>query len=202
MKAFSTILMVIGAIALVVLLFLMTGLFLYSLSPAIKSELTVSPVSYDAAKSFDDKFDTFKDEVKNAVAADQKVDVSLKLTEEEFNSKIVEMLADGELPCRDLLVNFEDDYVWLYAVMNNRGVDAKIGLIGQFDVVDGKVSVIVEDFFLGKLPITKSTDEKVGNLLDILWIMQNPFKDMPVKLTYIGIDKGSVIFEGVTTAAE
>jgi hypothetical protein len=202
MRIFSTVLMVIGAIALAVLLFFMTGVFLYSLAPAINSQMTISPVSYDAVKSFDNKFDTFKDDVKKAAAAGQKVDVSLKLTEEELNSKIVELLADGELPCRDLLVNFEDDYIWLYAVMNNRGIDAKIGLVGKFDIVDSDVSVIVEDFFLGKLPITKSTDEKVGKLLDIVWIMQNPFKDMPVKLTYISIDKGSITFEGVTTAAE
>ena len=202
MRIFSTVLMVICAIALAVLLFFMTGVFLYSLAPAIKSQMTISPVSYDAVKSFDNKFDTFKDDVKKAAAAGQKVDVSLKLTEEELNSKIVELLADGELPCRDLLVNFEDDYIWLYAVMNNRGIDAKIGLVGKFDIVDSDVSVIVEDFFLGKLPITKSPDEKVGKLLDIVWIMQNPFKDMPVKLTYISIDKGSITFEGVTTAAE
>lgn len=199
MRVFSTVLMIIGAFALVILLFLLMGFLLYSLPPAIKSQITVSPVSYDAVKSFDSKVDTLKIEVKEAVAADEKTDVSLKLTEEEFNSKIVELLAEGELPCRDLIVNFEDDYFWLYTRLDNRGVDAKIGLIGQFDVDDGDVSVIVEDFFLGKLPLTKSTDEKVGKLVDIIWMMQSPFKDMPIKLTYISIDKGSITIEGITT---
>jgi hypothetical protein len=202
MRVFSTVLMVIGAIALVIFLFFVMGFLLYSLTPAMKSEMTVSPVTYDAVKSFDNKFDTFKTEVKEAVAADKKIDVSLQLTEEEFNSKIVELLAEGQLPCRDLLVNFEDDYCWLYVRMDNPGVDAKIGVIAQFDVVDGDVNVIVEDFFLGKLPITKSTDEKIGKLLDVIWMMQSPFKDMPIKLSYISIDKGSVTIEGVTTAAQ
>jgi hypothetical protein len=202
MRVFSTVLMVIGAIALVIFLFFVMGFLLYSLTPAIKSEMTVSPVTYDAVKSFDNKVDTFKTEVKEAVAADKKIDVSLQLTEEEFNSKIVELLAEGQLPCRDLLVNFEDDYCWLYVRMDNPGVDAKIGVIAQFDVVDGDVNVIVEDFFLGKLPITKSTDEKIGKLLDVIWMMQSPFEDMPIKLSYISIDKGSVTIEGVTTAAQ
>ena len=202
MRVFSTILMVIGAIALVILLFLVMGVFLYSLSPAIKSEMTISPVSYDAVQNFDNKVDIFKTDVKEAVAAENKSDVSIHLTEEEINSKIVELLAEGALPCRDLLINFEDDYFWLYTVMDNRGIDAKIGLIGQFDVIDGEVHVIVEDFFLGKLPLPKSTDERVGKILDIVVITQSPLEDMPVKLTYISIDKGSITIDGVTTAAE
>lgn len=202
MRALSTVLMIIGAIALVICLFFVMGFLLYSLSPAIKSEMTIPPVSYDAVQSFDNKVDAFKTEVKEAVAAEKQTDVSLQLTEEELNSKIVELLAEGKLPCRDLLVNFEDDYCWLYTRLDNRGVDAKIGLIAQFDVVDGDVDVIVEDFFLGKLPLSKSIDEKVDKLLDIIWMMQSPFEDMPVQLTYISVDKGSITIEGFTTAAQ
>ena len=198
MRALTTVLMIIGAIAVIIFLFLVMGYFLFSLSPAIKSEMRVSPVTYDAVQSFDNKVDTFKTEIKDAVAAENKKEVFLEITEEEINSKIVELLAEGELPCRDLLVNFEDDYCWAFAIMNNRGVDAKIGLITQFEVEDGKVDVIVEDFSLGKLPLPKSVDERVSNLLDIIWMSQGPFEELPFEITYISIDKGSVTIDGVT----
>jgi uncharacterized protein YpmS len=199
MRALTTVLMIIGAIAIIIFLFLLMGYFLFSLSPAIKSEMSISPVTYDAVQSFDNKVDAFKTEIKDAVAAENEKEVSLEITEEEINSKIVELLAEGELPCRDLLVNFEDDYCWTYAVMNNRGVDAKIGLITQFEVEDGKVDVVVEDFSLGKLPLPKSVDERVNSLLDIIWMSQGPFEDLPFEITYISIDKGSVTIDGVTT---
>jgi hypothetical protein len=82
--------------------------------------------------------------------------------------------------------------------MNNRGVDAKIGLITQFAVEEGKVDVVVEDFSLGKLPLSKKIDERVDSLLDIVWITQGPFEDLPFEITYISIDKGSITIDGIT----
>jgi hypothetical protein len=198
MRALTTVLMIIGAIAIIFVLFLMMGYFLFSLSPAIKSEMRVSPVTYDAVQSFDNKVDTFKTEIKEAVEVNNEKEVTLEITEEEINSKIVELLAEGELPCRDLLVNFEDDYCWTFAIMNNRGVDAKIGLITQFEVEEGNVNVVVEDFSLGKLPLAKSVDERVSSLLDIVWMSQSPFEELPFEITYISIDKGSITIDGVT----
>jgi hypothetical protein len=190
--------MIIGAIAILIFLFLIMGYFLFSLSPSIKSEMRISPVTYDAVQSFDNKVDAFKTEINDAVAIENKKEVTLEITEEEINSKIVELLAEGDLPCRDLLINFEDDYCWTYAIMNNRGVDAKIGLITQFEVEDGDVNVVVEDFSLGKLPLPKSIDERVSSLLDIVWMSQAPFDELPFEITYISIDKGSVTIDGVT----
>lgn len=202
MRALTTVLMVIGAIAIIFFLFLVMGYFLFSLSPAIKSEMRISPVTYDAVQSFDNKVDEFKTEIKDAVAAENNKEVTLEITEEEINSKIVELLAEGELPCRDLLVNFEDDYCWTFAIMNNRGVDAKIGLITQFDVEEGKVDVVVEDFSLGKLPLPKSVDDRVSSLLDLVWMSQGPFEELPFEITYISIDKGSITIDGVTEGAK
>ena len=118
MRALTTVLMIIGAIAIIIFLFLVMGYFLFSLSPAIKSEMRISPVTYDAVQSFDNKVDSFKTEIEDAVAIENRKEVLMEITEEEMNSKIVELLAEGELPCRDLLVNFEDDYCWIYKAIS------------------------------------------------------------------------------------
>ena len=47
-----------------------------------------------------------------------------------------------------------------------------------------------------------TTDEKVAKLLDVVWMMESPLEDMPLELTYISIDKGSVTIEGVTEVSK
>ena len=202
MRVITTFLMAIGAIGVILFLCLITGYCLFSSTPSIKDQMSLMPVTYDAAQSFDQKLDTFKSEIKTAAAAGKEEEVTLTITEEEINSKMIELLAEGELPLKEILINFNDDLCWVYSVADNPGIDAKTGVIAQLDVIEDEIKITVIDFHLGKLPLPQSVDDRVGTLLGIMLKMQGPTDDLPVKITYIDIDDGQLIVEGVTEAAK
>ena len=202
MRLITTILMAIGVIGILVFIGLVTGYFLYSLTPAIEDHMSLVPVTYDSVKSFDQKIDTFKEDIEASVAAGEKRKTTLTISEEEINSKMIELLAEEKLPLKEILINFKEDFCWVYAVLDNPGVDAKIGIIAQIEIVNDDIKVTVADFHLGKLPLPKSADDRVGNLLGIMAKMQGPTEDLPLELTGIEIGDGKFIIEGMTKVAK
>jgi len=61
--------MIIGVIGILLFIGLMIGYFLYSLSPPLKEQMAFPPVTYESVQSYDQKVETFKTEIKAAVAA-------------------------------------------------------------------------------------------------------------------------------------
>ena len=198
MRIVMNILMVIGAIGILFGLAIVMGVLLYSLNPPIKSQMAEVLVSAEAVENFDEKLDTLKKEVKTAVEAEQDAQIKLSISEEELNSKIVALLAEGELPMKELSINFIEDYCWIYATTNNPGIDAKLGVIAQLNVFEGDIEVTVVKFQLGRLPLSNSIDEWVSNVLTILVNMQSPTDELRIELTDVIIEDGKIIFTGAT----
>lgn len=167
--------MVIGVIGIIVVFALLLGYYLYSLSPQIQARLIPVSVSAEAVQSFDQKIDELENQIEAAVDAGQNKEVSLIITESEVNSKFVQMLAEGELPIlKRILVNFGDGYFLIYAVVDAPGIDAKTGLMGQVEAVEGEPKIVIDEFNLGKLPLPKSVDKRVEQLLNIIVSLQLP----------------------------
>ncbi len=202
MKIITTVLMAIGGIGILLLIGVVLCFFLYLLTPSIKGQMEVMPVTLDSVQSYDQKIDTFKEEIEAASIAKQVKELTLTITEEEINSKAIEMLAEGKLPFKEILINFNDDVCWVYATSDNPGIDAKIGIIAQMDVVDSDIKVIVIDFQVGKLPLPKSLDTGMSRLLDAMVKLQGPTEDLPIELTAIDIDDGQFVVNGVTKVVE
>jgi len=182
---------------------MLAGCLLYSLTPSLKDHMTTDiPVSAEDVESFDQKLATFEDEVQAAAEAKEAKKMSLTFTEEEVNSKIIELLAEGKLPMKELIINFNEDLCWVYTVLSNPGIDAKIGIIAKVEAIDGDIKVRVIDFHLGRLPLPKSADDWLGSILEILLVMQNPIEDLPAKLTAIEVKDNSFSFEVLTRSVE
>jgi hypothetical protein len=188
MRVLTAILVGIGVIGIIIFMLLLAGLLLYSLTPSIKGHMSEIPVSYDKVQVFDQKLETFKEEIKAAAATEEVKIISLSVTEEEVNSKVIELLAEGKLPMKELAINFNEDLCWVYAELNNPGIAAKTGIIADIEAVEGEIKVTVLDFRLGRLLLPKSADDWLASSLDILVKMQSPLEDLPVQL--IGIDIG------------
>jgi len=60
-------------------------------------------------KSFDQKIDVFKQKIESSIAAKEKNEVTLTVTAEEINSKTIELLAQGDLPLKEALINFDNN---------------------------------------------------------------------------------------------
>jgi uncharacterized protein YpmS len=200
MRIITTILMVIGAIGILFGIAIVMGVLLYSLSPPIKSQIAEVPVSADAVENFDEQYNTFQKEVKTAVENKEEKQFQLSISEEELNSKIVALLAEGKLPMKELSVNLIEDYAWIYMTTNNPSIDAKMGIIAQLNVFEGDIEVTVVEFQLGRLPLPHSIDEWASSIITIIVKMQDPSKDMKLELTDIMIEDGDIIFQGKTEA--
>jgi hypothetical protein len=197
MRLIKGIIMVIGVIGVMVIVALIIGYYLYSLSPRIQERMIPVTVSADAAQSFDQKLDALESQIKAAVNAGESKQVSLVITENEINSKLVQMLAEGELsPLKRVLINLGDGYFLTYAVVDTPGIDAKTGSMGRVEIIEGKPEVIIDEFNLGKLPLPNSMNRRVEQLMNIIISLQLP--EMSPDITSVEIKNHELTVTGTT----
>jgi len=190
---------VIGIIGVLAILTLVMGYYLFSLSPWIKAGMIPVAVTAEAAQSLDQKLEALETEIDEAVTAGEEREISLVITEKELNSKLVEVLAEGELPLKGALVNFREGYLLAYSVVDIPGVDAKTGAMGKIQVVDGNAKAIIEDLDLGKLPLPKAANSGVEEFLDIMLRLR--LADLPLEITSVEISNRELTATGLVKTA-
>jgi hypothetical protein len=200
MRLIKGIIMGVGVIGILVIIFLITGFYLYSLSPSILARAVPVTVTADAAQSFDKKLDTADSQIKAAVEARQKKEVTLTITESEANSKLVQMLAEGQLPLNRVLVNFGDGYFLTYAVVNAPVMDAKTATIGRITITGGKPKVVIDEFNLGKLPLPQSVKARAEQIANLL--LNSEIADVPLDITSVQFADHQVTIIGTTRTGE
>ncbi|OGO16249.1 MAG: hypothetical protein A2Z02_05910 [Chloroflexi bacterium RBG_16_48_7] len=182
MKVVTGIFTTIGILAVLLLIFLLVGYLLFSLTPDMKSQIVTSQPSAEAAKSFNTKVTTFRSTILESALAKQKVDVSLTLTELEINSKIIDMQSEGKLPVKDMILSLGDNLIITYFVLDYEGINARIGMTAKPEMVKNDLKMNVIKFELGKLPLPKSVYARAGDVFNILIKMQNPLNELPADL--------------------
>jgi len=201
MRLIKGLIMVIGIIGVMVIVALVIGYYLYSLSPRIQARLIPVAVSADAVQSFDQELDELEGQIQAAVGAGENREVSLIITENEINSKLVQMLAEGELPLlKRILINFGDGYFLTYAVVDTPGIDAKTGLMGRVEIIEGEPEIVIDEFNLGKLPLPKSVDKRVEQLVNIIVTLQLP--EVSLDITSAEIKNHQLTVTGITKTAQ
>jgi len=201
MRLIKGIIMVIGAIGVIVIVALIIGYYLYSLSPRIQERMIPVAVSADAAQSFDQKLDALESQIKAAVDTGESKQVSLVITENEINSKLVQMLAEGELSqLKRVLINLGDGYFLIYAVVDTPGIDAKTGSMGRVEIIEGKPKVVIDEFNVGKLPLPQSINRRAEQLMNIIVSLQLP--EMPPDITSVEIKNHELTVTGTTKTAK
>lgn len=200
MKLIKGFITVIGIIGILVIIALVTGYYLYLLTPPIQAEMYDPGQSRKAFESFNQKFESFETEVKDAVDAGEEKELSLVITEKEINSKLIEVLAEGELPLREILVNFGKEAFMIYAKVDVPGVDARIGAKGQIQALDGGLKVAIEDFDLGKLPLPQAATNGVEEVVNIMLKLR--LADWPLEITNVEISNRELTVVGLTRTAD
>ena len=200
MRLIKGLVMAVGVLGILVIFALITGFYLYSLSPSILGRAVPVAVTADAAQSFDQKLESIDSQIEAAVEAREKREVNLTVTEEEVNSKLVQMLAEGQLPLKRVLVNFGDGYFLAYAVFDAPVIDAKTGTIGRVDIVDGKPKVIIDEFNLGKLPVPDAAKIRVEQLANL--VVSSETAGIPIDINSVEIANHELIINGTTRTGE
>ncbi len=200
MRLIKGFIMAIGVIGILVIFALITGFYLYTLSPSILARAVPVTVTADAAQSFDDKLKSADTQIKAAVEAREKKELSLVITENEANSKLVQMLAEGQLPFKRILINFGDGYFLTYAVLDAPVIDAKTGTIGRIDIADGKPKIVIDEFNLGKLPLPESAKVRVEQLANIM--LNSQLAGLPLEITSVQFQDHQLTVIGTTKTGE
>lgn len=189
-----------GIIGILVIIALIMGYYLYSLRPSIQAKMTPVAVTAEAAQSFDQKFEALEMEIDQAIAAGEERETALVITEKEVNSKLVEVLAEGDLPFDQILVNFREGRFLIYAVADVPGVAARTGAIGRIQVVNGDLEIVLEDFDLGKLPLPQAVNGGVEKVLDIM--VKLKLADVPLEITDVEISDRELTVSGLIKSAD
>jgi hypothetical protein len=94
------------------------------------------------------------------------------------------------------LINFGDGYFLTYAVVDAPGIDAKTGLMGRVEIIEGKPKIVLDEFNLGKLPLPKSVDKRAEQLVNIIATLQLP--EMSMDITSVEIENQQLTITGIT----
>jgi len=197
-KVVTGIFTTIGILAVLLLIFILIGYLLFSLTPDMKSQILTSQPSAEAAKSFNNKVTTFRSAIIDSALAKQKVDVNLVLTEQEINSKLIDMQSEGKMPVKDMIVSLGDNLILTYFILDYEGITAKIGMMVRPEMVKSDLKMNVIKFELGKLPLPKSVYARAADASNILIKMQNPLNELPADLKAVEISNKQAVIR-VTT---
>lgn len=187
----------IGVIAVLALLALAFGYYLLSLTPPLWAQRVPVVLTAEAVESLNQKLETLQAEIKAAVAAEEERQVSLTITEEEANSKLVEILAEDRMPLEEILLNFRQGSVFGYSILHTPGFKTKVAIRAAMGVTGGKAKIVVEDLNLGRLPLPRGMNKGAGYILHILTELITVPGELPWQVTAIQIADGQVTITGI-----
>jgi len=202
MKVLQVFLMVMGVLAILAIIAFIIGYILAFLTPDIRSSMRPVVLSSEAVDSLNDKITDLKKSVAAAESTKTQKDIDFVMTEEEINSALVMMLAEGTLPAKEILVNFNDGYVLTYTAWSVPGLPLKTGIFGQIEVEDGKPKMVVRDFFLGKLAVPDEIDRGVESLANIVIKLNIPLEELRLTIKDVTIGEGQMRISAVTKTAK
>jgi len=198
MKILQGFLIFMGALAVLAIMALTLGYVLALLTPDTRASVRPVPLSSEAVDSLNKKLADVKKETTAAEESKTAKEIQLVITEEEINSTIVMALAEGTMPAKEMLVNFNDGYLMTYTSWNFPGLPVKTGIIGTLDVEKGKPKFVIHNFYLGKLPLPNSIDGAVQDWINILFKLNAPMEELNFDLKEITISEGQLKLSGMT----
>ncbi len=200
MKLIAGCLSFIGIIAILAVLVLGVGYVMLSLEPPLKTQMQPVSMSSEAVTSLNKKLSAFEAEVTDAAKANESRPVTLTITEEEANSKLVEVLAeDATMPIKDMLFNFRENSVMGYGRFDTPIFNAKVAVLATVDITKGKPRIVAQDIDLGRLPISGSIANTGASwVLRVMSELITVPGDLPWEATSVVIENGKLSVRGLT----
>jgi len=198
MRILQGFLIFMGGLAVLAIIALVFGYVLALLTPDIRANMRPVALSSEAVDSLNKKISDTKKITEAAYEAKISQDVQMVITEEEINSTIVMTLAEGTVPAKEMLVNFNDGYMMMYTSWSFPAIPIRTGFIGTLDAENGKPVFVIHDFYLGKLPVPDDVDIGVQGWINILFQLNAPMEELGFELKEITLTEGQLKLAGVT----
>ncbi len=190
----------------VVLLVGIAGGGLYVLSqqqPTVASGMKKVPVTAAAAKSFDDKIKVLEKVAADAKASGKSVPVQTTFTEEELTSAVNQAAgsasgsgATGGLAATDTQIHLAGGNVVATSNVTVQGITIPIGVVATPTVVNGQVTMVVQQIQTGALPLPDAVKQQiqaqVGQAIDPTAL------GLPMNISNLQIQNGQIVLSGST----
>lgn len=198
MKILQGFLIFMGALAVLAIIALLVGYVLALLTPDIRSSMHPVVLSAESVDSLNNKLSELKKESAAVDSSQPAKNMRLTITEEEINSLIVMALAEGTLPAKEMLVNFNDGYLVVYNAWSFPAAPVKTAVIDTLDIENGKPKFIIKDFYLGKVPVPQGFDEGIQDIVNVMILLNAPMEELHSDLKEITISEGQLTLAGTT----
>lgn len=202
MRILQVFLMIMGVLAVLAIVALVIGYVLAILTPDIRTSIRPVVLSSEAVDSFNKKMTGFQADMRQGTSGSGPSEISLTLTEEEINSMIVMSLAEGTIPAKEMLVNFNDSYMVFYSAWNIAMFPVKTGILGSFDVEDKKPKFLLNNFFLGKLPLPTSLNTNIQDIINLVVHLNPPSGNSKFNYKEITITDGAIKMVGTVESLD
>lgn len=187
----------------VVLLVGIAGGGLYVLSqqqPTVASGMKKVPVTAAAAKSFDDKIKALEKAAVDAKASGKSVPVQTTFTEEELTSAVNQATSGssttGGLAATDTQIHLAGGNVVATSNVTVQGITIPIGVVATPTVVNGQVTMVVQQIQTGALPLPDAVKQQiqaqVGQAIDPAAL------GLPMTISNLQIQNGQIVLSGST----
>lgn len=188
----------------VVLLVGIAGGGLYVLSqqqPTVASGMKKVPVTAAAAKSFDDKVKALEKAAADAKASGKSAPVQTTFTEEELTSAVNQAAASasgatGGLAATDTQIHLAGGNVVATSNVTVQGITIPIGVVATPTVVNGQVTMVVQQIQTGALPLPDAVKQQiqtqVGQAIDPAAL------GLPMNISNLQIQNGQIVLTGST----
>lgn len=190
----------IGLVAVLAFAAIIIGYYTISLTPPIREEMAPVALSAEAVKSLNNKLESFHNEIQQASNAGLEKEVMLVVTEEEVNSKLTELLAEDTSPIKEVLINFRQDIMLRYWLIDTPILGTKLALKTALEAKGGKIQRIADEVNLGALPLPNIVERGAAEILN--WSGQILAGILPTdtnwQITSVKIGDGQISIKGTT----
>ena len=181
------------------LLLIAAGVFGYLITGPARGDVEAEPVAVtlEAAQRLDDRIKALQQEIDEAAAMGQRIEVTFVITEEEATSKVIQLSQSDEinLDIEHAQIRFIDGTAYCYGRVD-LVTKMNISLEARIEVEEGELDITIGSLHIGRLPIPGTLVDQV--MRAVMSHYEERLDNIRIDLEEITIGNGVMIIRGIS----
>jgi len=181
------------------LLLIAAGVFGYLITGPARGDVEAEPVAVtlEAAQRLDDRIKALQQEIDEAAAMGQRIEVTFVITEEEATSKVIQLSQSDEinLDIEHAQIHFIDGTAYCYGRVD-LVTKMNISLEARIEVEEGELDITIGSLHIGRLPIPGTLVDQV--MRAVMSHYEERLDNIRIDLEEITIGNGVMIIRGIS----
>ena len=181
------------------LLLIAAGVFGYLITGPARGDVEAEPVAVtlEAAQRLDDRIKALQQEIDEAAAMGQRIEVTFVITEEEATSKVIQLSQSDEinLDIEHAQIHFIDGTAYCFGTVD-LVTKMNISLEARIEVEEGELDITIGSLHIGRLPIPGTLVDQV--MRAVMSHYEERLDNIRIDLEEITIGNGVMIIRGIS----